>query len=321
MTPQLRNRLKPKQATYSNGHKVNYIQAKLPGGHFDSTGNVHLEAELVPLSGREEEYLANRQNKESASLVTTILSRCVRRIGDIKPVSEEVARNLLVADRQFLLLKLREMTFGDQVQSTVFCPWPNCGNRVDIDFSTKDIPIQESEDKGPIFTMRLSSEAVLNPEGGVQENEIVFRLPNGGDQEALATLIVENEAAALTALLLRCIQQLGSSSDCGQEQISRLSPLARMEIEQRMEALAPKIDLTLGANCPECHRDFTMPFDLQQFFFGEWKTSHELLCREVHYLAYHYHWSEEEIMDFPREKRRKYIEVLAEEIERLNNVV
>jgi hypothetical protein len=49
--------------------------------------------------------------------------------------------------------------------------------------------------------------------------------------------------------------------------------------------------------------------------------SGDMLYREIHYLAYHYHWSEREIMDMTRDKRRKYIEVLADEIERLNNAL
>jgi hypothetical protein len=62
-----------------------------------------------------------------------------------------------------------------------------------------------------------------------------------------------------------------------------------------------------------------VPFDVQDFFFGELRTSRDLLYREVHYLAYHYHWGEREIMDMPRQKRRIYIDILAEEMGKLND--
>src|SRR2546429_581181 len=130
----------------------------LPGGYMDEAGRVHREVKLMPLAGREEQLLADNRQRESASLVTVVLGRCVERIGGISPVSEDVARSLLIADRQYLLLKLREVTFGDQVRANIFCPWPNCGKRVAINFSITDIPIQESEDKGPIYRMTLSSE-------------------------------------------------------------------------------------------------------------------------------------------------------------------
>lgn len=293
----------------------------LPSGYVDQTGVVHRRVQLAPLSGREEEYLAGNHRRESASLVTTVLSRCMRRIGSVCPVTENVTRKLLVADRQYLLLKLREVTFGDQVQAAIFCPWRDCGKKMDIDFSTRDIPVRESEDKGPIYQMKLSLEAALTTDGGQMYREVTFRLPNGGDQEAISPLVYENEARALTMLLGRCIQSIGPWQEPGDELVSKLSPSARLEIEQRMEAVAPQVELTMEANCAECGREFAIPFDLQAFFFGELRTSRDLLYREVHYLAYHYHWSEREIMELSREKRRKYIEVLAEEIERLNNAI
>lgn len=284
----------------------------------DESGVLHRHVEFAALSGREEELLADGKNRPASALVTTILSHCVLRIGLISPVSEEVARALLIADRQYLLLKLREATFGDRVQSTILCAWPSCGKEVDIDFLTGGVPVRESEEKGPIYGMELSQEAALTDEGE-RLREVVFRLPNGGDQEEIAPVLHENEAMALTMLLGRCIQKIGPSKKPVNELIGRLSPMACMEIEKRMAQVAPHVELDINANCPECGRDFTVPFDLHDFFFGELRVSSELLYQEVHYLAYHYHWSEQDIIGMSREKRRMYIDVLADEIERMNS--
>lgn len=292
----------------------------LPGGWVDAGGAVHREVILVPLSGREEALLAESSRQGSASLVTRLLSRCVQRIGEISPVSEAFARGLIVADRLYLLLKLREVTFGPRVQATIACPWPDCGKKVDIDFSIHDIPVTPSEDKGPFYQMHLSSEAAPNIDGEKQA-EVVFRLPTGEDQEVIGPLLVRNEAQALNLLLARCIQSIGGLNVDNPELIDGLSPLARMQIEKQMLAAAPQVDLEMGAVCPECGREFSVPFDLQDFFFGEMRTSRDLLYREVHYLAYHYHWSEKEIMEMPKQRRRTYIEILADEIERLNSAV
>jgi hypothetical protein len=297
------------------------IIVKLPGGHVDAQGIIHREVEIIPLSGSDEELLAGSQNSESASLVTLVLSRCVRRIGTISPVSGQLIRNLLVADRQYLLLKLREATFGERIYANPFCPWPDCGKRMSIDFSIYDIPVIDSADKGPIFTMDLSSDAVFIDENEERFTEVSFRLPNGEDQETISPMLAENESKAFALLLERCILRIGSINNPGREGIQKLSPLARLEIEKKMEEIGPKVELTLETSCPECERDFTVPFDIQDFIFGEFRTDLDLLYREIHYLAYHYHWGEREIMEMPREKRRRYIEVLADEIERLNNAV
>jgi hypothetical protein len=285
----------------------------LPGGYIDRAGAVHQEVEIGSLSGREEELLASYDGWQRASLVTTLLSRCTRRLGTIHPVSEEVTRDLLVADRQYLLLKLREVTFGDRVQATMICPQPACRAKVDLDFSTRDVPVKASSDKGPVHEVQLSPEAAFVDGEGKAHRNAAFRLPTGSDQEAVIPVLMCDEARAAAMLLERCL--LGPLANVNAEQ---LSPLARMELEAHMEALAPRVELTMEGSCPECGQAFAVPFDLEGFIFAELKTSRDLLYREVHYLAYHYHWSEQEIMTMPKEKRRHYIEVLAEEIERLH---
>ncbi|MCP4664133.1 MAG: hypothetical protein GY856_52785 [bacterium] len=292
----------------------------LPGGYVDETGEVHRRAELAPLSGREEELLAGADRLRGAELVTGILSRCVRRLG-IRPVSEEAARQLLVADRQYLLLMLRRITFGDRIEMTIVCPQDECGEKIDLNFSVDDVPVKESQDKGPIYAVELSPAAAVVAEDGTQYREVRFRLPTGGDQEILSPRFIDDEAEAVTALLRRSICAIGPREDPGEELVAGLSPLAQAEIERRMEAVAPAVELEMAAHCPQCERPFAVPFDLQEYVLGEFRTSRELLYREVHYLAYHYHWSEREILEMPREKRRHYIGVLADEIERMNDAV
>jgi hypothetical protein len=302
---------------------MDQITCLLPGGYVDEAGGVHRHVELSSLNGREEEFLANNGHLSGAALVTGILSRCVRRIGDLQPVVDDMARSLLVADRQYLLLKLREATFGDRVQATIRCPWPECGARIDIEFSTREVPVRGSMDKGPCYEMQLSPEAALVGEDGEVHREVVFRLPNGSDQETLSPILSNNgdESRASMMLLGRCVQRIGPYDVPGEELIGRLAATARTEIEGQMEAMAPHVELTMEGDCPECGREFAIPCDLEGFFLGELRTSSDLLYREAHYLAYHYHWSEREIMEMPREKRRRYIEILAEEIARLNDAV
>jgi Family of unknown function (DUF6760)/T4 bacteriophage base plate protein len=292
---------------------------RLPGGFFAEDGTLHQEVQLSALTGREEELLAQRDNTQSASLVTTILSQTIKRLGTIAPVSETITGKLLVADRQFLLLKLRELTFGDKVEATLTCPWPDCGKKVDMNFSTHDIPVKESKEKAPYYSMKLSQEAAFKIESGELVREVMFRLIDGSDQEVVSPLLRRNEAEALSLLLKRCILRIGDIQNPGDELLSRLSPLARMEIEKEIAIRAPHVEMNMEASCPECKREFDVPFDIHNFFFGRMRTSLDLLYREIHYLAYHYHWSENEILDMTRDKRHKYIEVLADEIERLND--
>jgi hypothetical protein len=121
------------------------------------------------------------------------------------------------------------------------------------------------------------------------------------------------------ALLGRCVQNIGPWENPGLAGIRQLSQQAHLEIERQIETVAPAVELTMAGNCPECGQAFAIPFDLTGFFWSELRTSRDLLLREVHFLAFHYHWSEREIMAMPRDQRRSYIGILAEEIERLHD--
>jgi hypothetical protein len=292
---------------------------QLLGGADDADGRRHREAELVPLRGREEELLA-QVSRPTAELVTSVLASCVRRIGSLAPVSERVARGLTVGDRQFLLLKLREATFGPEVAAVATCPWPACGKKMDVGFRIPDVPIRPGRGDGPVYDCELSREAAVAV-GDEVHRQVRFRLPTGGDQEAVAPLLDSNPARALGRLLERCVVAIGPAEPPPADWLDVLSPRARAEIEQAMAAAAHGPELTMEARCPECAHTFTLPFEAADFFFGEVRASTELLYREVHYLAYHYHWSEAEILELPWDKRRHYIELLAEEIERCNDAV
>lgn len=291
----------------------------LPGGYVDDQGRLHREAELVPLSGRDEEQLAGCDPSMPGRFITALLTCCVRRLGAISPVPREVVRRLLIADRLYLALKLRENMCGGRVQATVDCPWKECSQKVDIDFWLDGIPVRESVDKGRLFTRTLSAEACddeLN-----EGREVTFRLPNGDDQEAIARAADDREGDVVDLLLTRCVQRLGSGPTDGSDLLQRLSPLGRAEITGYMEAVAPSVDVTLGACCPECGREFAVPFDIHRVLLDDCRTSRERLYREVHKLAYHYHWSEGEIMALPREKRRTYLALLSNELRSVSHAV
>ncbi len=291
------------------------LECTLPGGWRDASGRRQRSAVVGALSGYEEELLAGADPTKVPGLVTELIRRCVSRIGDSSPVTAQIARDLLAADRNFLLLKLREATFGERVQATVRCAWPDCGAPADVDFLLSEAPVRALADEGPLYVLPLE-EPVQFANAGPPLEEIVFRLPTGADQENLAGLIARNEAAALTQLFAACIEDQSGRS--GVEIAEALSPQTRLALETRMLEIAPDVDLSLELACPECGRQYAAPFAVQDFFFGETNMNRELLLREVHYLAFHYHWSENEILSFPRTRRREYIDTLRAEIEALN---
>jgi hypothetical protein len=76
--------------------------------------------------------------------------------------------------------------------------------------------------------------------------------------------------------------------------------------EAALEAQAPEVVCTVSAPCPECGHANAVDIDP----YGALARSPEGLLAEVHQLAWHYHWSEREILGLPRERRMHYLALI-----------
>jgi hypothetical protein len=261
----------------------------LPGGLVLDDGRRLGRAELRPLTGREEEWLTQHAGMASAHLATKLLSACFVRLEE-EPVNSEIIDKLLVGDRDYLILQLRRMTLGDRFAAVFSCP--ACKRAMDVEFLAQDISIEP----------RLQNTVAYTWASDDAQRVVRYRLPNGADQEAVADL---RAGDAVEALLARCLIDDGGTP---------LSNEERVAVIAEMDARAPQIDLELELNCPECGHSFTTPFDCTSFFFSEIRAQSRHLIREVHYLALHYHWSETEILNLQRDRRRRYLALLNEDI-------
>jgi hypothetical protein len=264
----------------------------LPGGLVGDAGDGCLTtAVLRPLTGAEEEWLASHPDAPSAVAVTHLLSHCLLGLGERTP-DRDLVRRLLVGDRDFLMLQLRRLTLGDQLQAVVSCP--ACTAPMDVDFRLGDVPVQPRPQRRASYTIEVSD--------GPQPRTIHFRLPTGADQEEVLDAELEDAAAALLA---RCVLDPGDGV---------LSEAEMMAVEAAMETQAPGIDLELDVSCPECGAASVIPFDLTRFFLDELALQTTTFLREVHYLALHYHWSLAEILGLTRSRRRAFLSLLADQL-------
>jgi hypothetical protein len=293
----------------------------LPGGYVADDGALHCEVELSPLTGRLEERLFDAPiHTPSASVITILLAGCIKRLGTLATVDAEVVKGLLVGDREYLLVRLRQMAFGHKVEAVWNCANAHCQKPMDISFSLAELPIERKAVAARFFTHKFSfvdsGGAVEAP--GLDGCEVKFRLPTGADQEALAAIFHSDPAAAVYQLLARCLQSGSGSRSLDVAEVAQWPAAARHELYEAMGRLAPQVAIELDLTCPECRTSFVADFDCATFFLAEMTANARRLEREVHLLARHYHWSEQEILSLTRKKRRRYIELLQDEIERLN---
>lgn len=239
----------------------------LPGGYILDDGVCHKEVKLRQLTGKEEEIIVGADSESNIpAILTRVLANCLERVGQIKEINAEIVRRLLICDRDYLLLKLRQITFGDRIDARVQCPNELCKKPMDIDFDIRKIEIERKDIGKGIFFHTLSSHSSYKDRDNIIHSEIEFRLPNVSDQEQIAEIYKVNQSMALTKLIARCLIRIGSISIVDEDLVQSLSIPARREINLRMQEVSPKVDLQINIRCPECGTNFSSPFDIQNFF-------------------------------------------------------
>lgn len=252
---------------------------RLPGGLLRGEER-YRDALLFPLSGRIELALSPQED-EAASLparVSHAIASAVASIGG-KCVTPDLAAELCVADRQFLMHRIAEQLGGALRWVTASCS--GCSAKFDFSFELSDLPVREAGTDFPLLRVET--------EGG----PLTFRVPNGRDQEAAVTACDPDARW----LLDRCLVE-GS-----RELIAGLGAAGLASCESALEELSPAVLTSVQAECPECGLPQAVPID--PYFILE--RSAEGILEDVHRLASHYHWTEADILALPTERRRFYL--------------
>ena len=275
----------------------------LPGGYVDGEGMVHREVELAPVTGFDEELLDSIGPAVcSAQVVTALLSRCLKRVGNHSPVTTAIVRDLLINDRDFLMWKLRELTLGKRVRAMIVCGDAKCAQSMDVVLNLDELmPAAKPVDRR-VFTFDVSEDG--------ENFAFAFRLPAGADQEACAEFVRDDPFPAVNHLLARIVLRIDDNCAIDEHAINALSPGVLSALEREIEKLAPLAAIDIEAACVECGRPSVSPLDVTSFFLNELQHNRRMLEREVHFIAWHYHWPEREILALTRRKRRRYIDLI-----------
>ena len=250
----------------------------------------------LPVSGLEvtlrqpigaEDVLLAESSRCDTRLALALLSK-IARLANETVMQWEL---LSVTDLDGLLLRLRQMVFGDRVRADTICLSQGCGSKVEIVFLIDEY--MDYYKPYPIDDVELAAEAGWFQ---LKAEPIAFRLPTAADRIAIAL-----QPDPVQELLRRCIKPFD------------LSPSLLRQVEGAMEAIAPSLCNPLQGVCPECSAAVEVYFDPQQFSLQELRQQAIAIYEEVHLLATQYQWTEAAILKLPRDRRRQYAERIRQE--------
>ncbi|GLZ78608.1 hypothetical protein Afil01_34150 [Actinorhabdospora filicis] len=249
-------------------------EVELPVGYLDADGRLHRTARLRKMTGHEEALLGDRKLRSNGGrLVTELLSGCLRGLGKLERVDRRIIGELTSADRNFLLLELRKLTFGTELEASYTCP--SCKETTMSVEDLESFPVRVSDDPVP-------PEITVQLEDGFEDRGkdawydlLRFRLPVGTDEERVAPVARENPAKGTNALLARCLVAVSGDGEempaarreaLGTKILSDLTMGDRARIERAFREEMPGLDLTREIDCQTCGRPMKTSLDLTGFF-------------------------------------------------------
>jgi hypothetical protein len=272
---------------------VTAFAVTLPHGLFEGAER-RQEAMLRPPTGADEAFLLDAApTRTRAERVTALLARCVPRLAG-RDAGEDAVRALTVGDREALLLHLRAAAHGDRIACVIDCP--DCGARMDLDLRVSGVLLPPYADAHASYAARCG------------DYEVRFRLPNGADQEEAARS--GGFEAGATTLLERCVQEVRARG----RRVRRVPERVEAELPAHLAELDPQAEVIVKLACPECGAETSALLDAATVLFRELTATSDRLFREVHAIATHYHWSEREILGLDVQRRRRYLELIADTV-------
>ncbi len=245
-------------------------------------------ATVRELCGHDEKLITGPAAGSAAVATTDLLDRLLVETPG-SSVGPGRAWDLALCDRDRLLAGLYTTYFGDRIEGTSICS--ECGEGRDVAFSLAAL-IESLEPAAGNGVVGPDDQCRFTLSDGRR-----FRLPTAKDQRRVAGLEPQE---ARQRLLDRCLVD-GSPDDIG-------------GIEEAMEVVGPVLSLDLPRQCPECEEQQTVHFDIANYLLTALATEKKLLLREVHALAFAYHWRLDEILGLPRSERRTFVRLIESDL-------
>lgn len=270
------------------------MQTRVTLQHICKVGDVRVQnVRLREINGHDERRLV-----EMGSAIPTFLqsAELLGRVAKFEGLPEESRHDALqylsIGDRVLLMLYLRKEVLGDSMHCTLDCP--KCSEKMSLDLSVNAL---------------AESGRLARDNGSVTVGDIsmVVRPPTHMDQQ----ILLSNDTEGMQTFARSCIVSCNSPITSGV-----LDDTLFVAIDDKLRQLDPLADIALELKCPACGHDFEAPFDPEMLFLDEMAMRNRQLDWEVHWLAFHYHWSENSILSLAASRRRRYIELINESLSR-----
>ena len=229
-------------------------EVQLPGGFLEADGKIVKTVEVRELNGEDEEAISKATTASKA--LSIILSRGTVALGN-RYIEKEDFDKLLTGDREAILLGIRNVTFGNEMDFVVTCS--NCSIKQDVTIDlSQDVPTKTLENsiEDRNWDITLKNGDIVN-----------VSLPNGKTQRKLMDAPDDTTGAELNSILLNgCINSVNGAP--AKPNISlKLGLVDREKITREIVERTPGPRLSeVTKVCEACGAEMSIPLNLAALF-------------------------------------------------------
>jgi len=195
-----------------------------------------IEIDLVEMTGVEEDLLTNRRLMKNGEGINRVLLNCTKRLGENEEPKMKDILDLLSGDRLFALVRLRQISLGDEVDLELTCPNPACG-----EVSCMSLDLNGLE---------------VTPYG--EEREFEFALPGSGkvvkfgylDGHKEKRLAALKEPTLTAAMMIRIVEIDGQPPS--KKLLNEMTMGDRSALRKEMLRVDGGIDTQVDVPCDAC---------------------------------------------------------------------
>jgi hypothetical protein len=214
--------------------------------------------------------------------------------------SVQVMAKLSLGERDSRLMALREKLFGTQLHNLSNCPF--CNQQVEWISGLSDIGFQHQQQ-----TVIHQKSAIQSFEYKHDDFEIEYRLPTSED------IYLDNHYSHQQTdpkkMISACI--ISAMKDNQPTDPEQLPEILHKKLAAEMEKNDPQSEISIQLHCPECDNSWQSAFDISIYLWKEIDHWANQLLDDVYILAYHFGWSEHDILTMHPHRRQFYLNKLS----------
>lgn len=224
-------------------------------------GKPYRKVILREVIGLDEEAISQPAYKDNApAMVQELVSRCIAEVpGAPKLPSKKELKDLPVGVIDILVLEIRKLTAGDELQFSIPCENESCKKLIEGTVSISSIPMKEGSFAPVEVTLKRGF--TLN---GKKIKKVLMKFPDGNMQEQFARLKdLSKFGEVKTDILTACIVSAeGEAVD--RSTVSTMGSADRKILSEVLKK-SPGPDTAVALACPKCGTEFEAPLNVFDF--------------------------------------------------------